>query len=108
MNSKGNPILIEMAEQLPESAKIFKLIAEGESFSIIFKQAKEDFLCLEDLNKELKEGMSGLSLLKLNGYEKWFADIEEEEEEGDKEDDLLRMRGVLHMVVKFCEDLDDE
>ena len=32
MNSKGNPILIEMADQLPESSKAFQLIMTSVNF----------------------------------------------------------------------------
>ena len=45
MNLKGNPILIEMADQLPESSKAFQLIMTTVDYPIIIDQAKEDFYC---------------------------------------------------------------
>ena len=40
MNSKGNPILIEMADQLPESSKAFQLIMTSVDYPIIIDQEK--------------------------------------------------------------------
>ena len=57
MNSKGNPILIEMADQLPESSKAFQLIMTCIDYSMIIDQVKEDFYCFADLEKERKNGM---------------------------------------------------
>ena len=49
MNFKGNPILIEMADQLPESSKAFQLIMTSVDYPIIIDQTKEDFYCFADL-----------------------------------------------------------
>ena len=86
MNFKGNPILIEMADQLPESSKAFQLIMTCIDYSMIIDQVKEDFYCFADLEKERKNGMKGLDILKQNGYEKFLKDLEEE--------DRLRICGV--------------
>ena len=100
MNSKGNPILIEMADQLPESSKAFQLIMTSVDYPIIIDQTKEDFYCFADLEKERNNGMKSLDVLKLNGYEKFLNDMEEE--------DRLRICGVLQMIVDLAQELDEE
>ena len=99
MNFKGNPILIEMADQLPESSKAFQLIMTCIDYSMIIDQVKEDFYCFADLEKERKNGMKGLDILKQNGYEKFLEDLEEE--------DRLRICGVLQMIADLAKELDD-
>jgi len=99
MNFKGNPILIEMADQLPESSKAFQLITTSIDYSMIIDQVKEDFYCFADLEKERKNGMTGLDILKQNGYEKFLRDLEEE--------DRLRICGVLQMIADLAKELDD-
>jgi len=99
MNFKGNPILIEMADQLPESSKAFQLITTCIDYSMIIDQVKEDFYCFADLEKERKNGMKGLDILKQNGYEKFLRDLEEE--------DRLRICGVLQMIADLAKELDD-
>ena len=76
MNFKGNPILIEMADQLPESSKAFQLIMTSVDYPIIIDQVKEDFYCFADLENERKNGMKGLDSLRQNGYEKFLKDME--------------------------------
>ena len=99
MNFKGNPILIEMADQLPESSKAFQLIMTCIDYSMIIDQVKEDFYCFADLEKERENGMKGLDILKQNGYEKFLEDLEEE--------DRLRICGVLQMIADLAKELDD-
>ena len=99
MNFKGNPILIEMADQLPESSKTFQLITTCIDYSMIIDQVKEDFYCFADLEKERKNGMKSLDILKQNGYEKFLKDLEEE--------DRLRVCGVLQMIADLAKELDD-
>ena len=99
MNFKGNPILIEMADQLPKSSKAFQLIMTCIDYSMIIDQVKEDFYCFADLEKERKNGMKGLDILKQNGYEKFLRDLEEE--------DRLRICGVLQMIADLAKELDD-
>ena len=100
MNSKGNPILIELAEQLPTSSKIYQLIMTGKNYSVIISQAKEDFFCFGDMEDEVKDSMTGIQVLKNNGYEKWLHDMED--------DDRLRICGVLQMIAELSEELNDE
>jgi len=99
MNFKGNPILIEMADQLPESSKAFQLITTCIDYSMIIDQVKEDFYCFADLEKERKNGMKSLDILKQNGYEKFLKDLEEE--------DRLRICGILQMIADLAKELDD-
>ena len=100
MNFKGNPILIEMADQLPESSKAFQLIMTCIDYSMIIDQVKEDFYCFADLENERTNGMKGLDSLRQNGYEKFLKDMEEE--------DRLRMCGVLQMIADLAKELDDD
>ena len=100
MNSKGNPVLIEMADQLPQASKSFQLITTSFDYSRIFNQAREDFYCFADLEKNRDSGMSGLATLKENGYENWLNAMEEE--------DRLRICGVLQMIADLAQELDEE
>ena len=100
MNSKGNPILIEMADQLPESSKAFQLIMASVDYPVFIDQTKEDFYCFADLEKERNNGMKSLDVLKQNGYEKFLNDMEEE--------DRLRMCGVLQMIADLAQELNDD
>ena len=99
MNSKGNPILIEMASELPETSKLYQLVMTSVNYSSIFDQAKEDFFGFADIEKEIKNGMTGVALLKQNGYENYLQDMEEE--------DRLRMCGILQMLADLAQELDE-
>jgi hypothetical protein len=100
MYSKGNPILIEMASQLPETSKLFQFVMTSVDYSLIFDQAKEDFFGYANLHKEIKNGMTGLAMLKQNGYENYLRDMEEE--------DRLRMCGIIQMLADLAQELDEE
>ena len=100
MHSKGNPILIEMASELPETSKLYQLVMTSIDYSSIFDQAKEDFFGFADIEKEIKNGMTGLALLKQNGYENYLEDMEEE--------DRLRMCGILQMLADLAQELDED
>ena len=100
MNSKGNPILIEMASQLPETSKLYQLVMTSVNYSSIFDQSKEDFFGFADIEKEIKNGMTGLAVLTQNGYENYLRDMEEE--------DRLRMCGILQMLADLAQELDED
>ena len=100
MNSKGNPILIEMASELPETSKLYQLVMTSVDYSSIFDQAKEDFFGFADIEKEIKNGMTGLAVLTQNGYENYLRDMEEE--------DRLRMCGILQMLADLAQELDED
>ena len=100
MYSKGNPILIEMASELPEKSKLYQLVMTSVDYSSIFDQAKEDFFGFADIEKEIKNGMTGLAVLTQNGYENYLRDMEEE--------DRLRMCGILQMLADLAQELDED
>ena len=100
MYSKGNPILIEMASELPETSKLYQLVMISVDYSSIFDQAKEDFFGFADIEKEINKGMTGLALLKQNGYENYLEDMEEE--------DRLRMCGILQMLADLAQELGED
>jgi hypothetical protein len=100
MNSIGNPVLIEMASQLPQASKLFQLVMTSVDYSAIFAQAKEDFFGFANLEKKTEKGMTGLALLQQNGYETYLQDMEEE--------DQLRMCGILQMLADLAEELDED
>jgi hypothetical protein len=100
MYSKGNPILIEMASQLPETSKLYQLVMTSEDYSSIFDQASEDFFGFVDLDKEVKNVMTGLVMLTQSGYENYLRDMEEE--------DRLRMCGIIQMLADLAKELDED
>ena len=100
MNLNGNPILIELAAQLPPKSKIYQLIKTSKNYSVIINQAKEDFFCFGDMEDKFKDGMTGIQILKQNGYEEWLHEMED--------DDRLRICGVLQMISELSEELNDE
>ena len=100
MNLKGNPILIEMADQLPKSSKSFQLITTSVDYPRIVDQDREDFYCFADLDKKRDNGMTALETLMENGYESCLNDMEEE--------DRVRLCGVLQMIADLAQELDEE
>ena len=100
MNTNGNPILIELAEQLPSESKIYQMILTSQNYVEIIAQAKEDFFSFGDMDSVIKNGEKGINILKQNGYEEWLKDMEEE--------DRLRICGVLQMVAELSEELNEE
>ena len=100
MNSNGNPVLIEMASQLPEASKLYQLVMNSVDYSKIFKQAREDFFGFADLEKINVDGMTGVSQLKRNGYDSYLQDMEEE--------DRLRMCGIIQMLADLAQELDED
>ena len=69
-------------------------------YSSIFDLAREDFLGFADLDKEIKNGMTGLAVLTQNGYENYLRDMEEE--------GRLRMCGILQMLADLAQELDED
>jgi len=100
MNSKGNPVLIEMAGQLPQASKLYQLVMTSVDYATIFDQAREDFFGFADLEKEIKNGMTGLAILKQNGYESYLQDMEEE--------DRLIMCGIIQMLADLAQELGED
>ncbi|GIS84724.1 MAG: hypothetical protein CM1200mP16_10240 [Nitrospina sp.] len=50
----------------------------SKNYSVIISQAKEDFFCFGDMESEFKDGLTGIHILKQNGYEEWLHDMEDE------------------------------
>jgi hypothetical protein len=89
-----------MAGQLPETSKLYQLVVTSVDYSTIFDQAKEDFFGFADLEKVIKNGMTGLAILKENGYESYLQDMEEE--------DRLIMCGIIQMLADLAQELDED
>ena len=100
MNTNGNPILIELAEQLPSNSKIYQMIMTSQNYAEIITQAKEDFFSFGNIESVSENGETGINILKQNGYEEWLHDMEEE--------DRLRICGVLQMIAELSEELNEE
>lgn len=107
MNSQTNPILIEISESIPETSMTYKYIHGPESYSQITAQAKEEFLCLNDLDSDLGNGISGRAQLIQYGYEKWLKDFEDDHE-GDGDDNRIRLIGFLKLIIELAEELAEE
>jgi hypothetical protein len=107
MNSQSHPILIELSEQLPETSITYKYIHGPESFSQIASQAKEEFLCLSDLETKLGDGLLGREYLLQSGYESWLRAMDADKD-GDADDERLRLIGFLKLIIELAEELEEE
>ena len=104
MNSKANPILIEMSEELPDSIQTFKDIQEPKSYEEIVVQARKEIFCLRNLERLMEDGQSAKSFLQQNGYQFLL-------ENSDKEDELeerLRLLGTLQLIAELSEELAED
>jgi hypothetical protein len=106
MNSQSHPILIELSEQLPETSIAYKYIHGPESFSQIASQAKEELLCLSDLETKLGNGLLGREYLLQSGYEVWLKAIDADAD-GDADDERLRLIGLLKLIIELAEELEE-
>ena len=104
MSSLPHPILIELSEQLPKTSITYKCIHGPESFIQVARQAKEDFLCLSDLEADLGNGFSGRTYLAHNGYESWLKTMDVYDE-ADADDERLRLIGFLKLIIELAEEL---
>lgn len=100
MNSHTHPILIEMSQQLPETSMTYKYIHGPESFVQTYNQAREEILCLSDLEADRDNGLSGRTQLSQYGYENLLKDMED--------DDRLRLMGSLKLIIELAEELAEE
>lgn len=103
MNSHSHPILIELSEALPETSTTYKYIHGPESFTQIAGQAREEFLCLSNLEADMDNGLPGKTQLLQYGYEHWLKDKDDEDE-----DDRLRLIGYLKLIIELSEELAEE
>jgi hypothetical protein len=100
MNSQSHPILIELSQQLPETSKTYIFIQGSENFSQVAAQAKQEFLCLNKLDTDVGNGITGRDQLSKDGYESWLKEMEE--------DDRLVLIGSLQLIVELAEELAEE
>ena len=107
MKSQSHPILIELSEQLPETSITYKYIHGPESFYQVATQAKEDFLLLSDLESGLGNESSARTYLMKSGYESWLKAMDEDNE-GDADDERLRLIGFLKLIIELAEELVEE
>ncbi|MZH03579.1 MAG: hypothetical protein F3745_09370 [Nitrospinae bacterium] len=102
MNSQTNPILNEISESIPETSITYKYIHGPETFAQVANQAREEFLCLNDLDADLGNGFSGRTQLVQYGYEEWLKDFDDDHErEGD--DNRIRLIGFLKLIIELPE-----
>ena len=104
MNSQSHPILIELSEQLPETSLTYKYIHGPESFSQIASQAKEEFLCLSNLEAKLVNGLLGRAYLLQSGYEVWLKAMDADAD-GGANDERLRLIGFLKLILELADEL---
>ena len=104
MNSKANPILIEMSQELPDSIQTFKYIQEPKSYEEIVVQARKEIFCLRNLERNMEDGQSATSFLQKNGYQFLL-------ENSDKEDEMeerMRLLGTLQLIAELAEELAED
>ena len=104
MNSKANPILIEMSQELPDSIQTFKYIQEPKCYEEIVVQARKEIFCLRNLERNMEDGQSAKSFLQKNGYQFLL-------ENSDKEDEMeerMRLLGTLQLIAELSEELAED
>jgi hypothetical protein len=104
MNSKANPILIEMSQELPDSIQTFKYIQEPKSYEEIVVQARKEIFCLRNLERNMEDGQSAKYFLQKNGYQFLL-------ENSDKEDEMeerMRLLGTLQLISELSEELAED
>ena len=89
-----------MSDQLPETSMTCKFIKGPESFSQVVVQAKEEFLCLSNLDADRGNGISGKDQLIKYGYENLLKDMDE--------DDRMVLIGTLKLIIELAEELAEE
>ncbi len=100
MNSQPNPILLELAEQLPDATQTLKNIHEPKAYEEIAEQAKKEMRCLQDLVGSLEEEPSATPFLEESGYEAWLKEVEAE--------DVLRVIGTLGLIAELSDELAED
>ncbi len=104
MNSKANPILIEMSEELPDSIQTFKDIQKPKSYEEIVVQARKEIFCLRNLERSMEDGQSAKTFLQQNGYQFLLENSDEE----DELEERLRLLGTLQLIAELSEDLAED
>lgn len=104
MNSKANPILIEMSKQLPDSIQTFKDIQEPKSYEDIVAQSRKEIFCLRNLERSMEDGQSAKSFLRENGYQFLLENTDED----DEQEERLRLLGTLQLIAELSEELAED
>jgi hypothetical protein len=104
MNTKVNPILIEMSQELPDSIHTYKYIQEPKSYEEIFVQARKEIFCLRNLERNMEDGQPAISFLKKSGYQFLF----EESDEEDEMEERMRLLGKLQLIAELSEELAED
>ena len=104
MNSKANPILIEMSKQLPDSVQTFKDIQEPKNYEDIVVQARKEIFCLRNMERSMEDGQSAKTFLQQNGYQFLLENSDEE----DELEERLRLLGTLQLIAELSEDLAED
>lgn len=104
MNSKVNPILLEMSEQLPDSIQTFKHIHEPKRYDEIFVQVRKEILCLRNMERTLEGGQPSKNFLLQSGYQFLLENPDEE----DQQEERLRLLGTLQLIAELAEELAED
>jgi hypothetical protein len=104
MNSKANPILIEMSQELPDTIQTFKDIQEPKSYDQIVVQARKEIFCLRNMERSMEDGQSATSFLQQNGYQFLLENTDEE----DQQEEQLRLLGTLQLIAELSEELAED
>jgi hypothetical protein len=97
MSEAPNPILVEFAEGIPETAVSSRLVHKGASYREISNQARKEWELIAPLVESEEPPTAELVAL---GYEEWFIDAVPE--------DRTRMLGRLDMLYEMTLDLAEE
>ena len=104
MNSKANPILLELTSEMPDSIQTYKNIKEPKSYAEIAVQANKEIFCLRNMERNMDDGQSAKSFLQQNGYQFLFDNADEE----DAQEQRLRLLGTLQLIAELSEDLAED
>ncbi|QPJ62110.1 MAG: hypothetical protein G3M70_09610 [Candidatus Nitronauta litoralis] len=97
MSEAPNPILVEFAEGIPDSALSKKLVDKNAPYREISKQARKEWELIAPLVESEEPPTKELVAM---GYEEWFNDAVPE--------DRTRMLGRLDMLYEMTLDLAEE
>ena len=96
----AHPILEELSNKLPDSARTFQYIQEAAEYDEIAAQAQKDIVCLENLEGCLEDGQPSKTVLEQSGYRVWLEDSDS--------DERLRVLGALKLIADVSEDLAED
>ncbi len=104
MNSKVNPILLEMSQELPDAIQTFKHIQKPKSYEEIIVQARKEIFCLRNMERSMEDGQLAKDFLRQNGYQFLLENSDEE----DAHEERLRLLGTLQLIAELSEDLAED